>query len=88
MVEIAVTLTDDGASLALAWTYPAGAESPVIISGGRRGQPLRAFQELPAGTGGYVVHGLDPAADFCFRISVAYSPTLVGAATPVCTDRG
>ena len=59
----------------------------MIISGGRRGRPLRAFQQLPAGTGEYVVHGLDPAADFCFRVAVAYSPTLVGAATPVCTDR-
>ena len=82
-----VTLRDDGASLALTWSYPAGAESPVIISGGLRGQPLRAFEQLPAGTGEYVVHGLDPAADFCFRVAVAYSPTLVGAATPVCTDR-
>ncbi|MFC6020116.1 tetratricopeptide repeat protein [Plantactinospora solaniradicis] len=82
-----VTLADDRGSVTLAWTYPAGAEGPVVVAGGRVGQELRAFQELPAGSTGYVVYGLDRQTNYCFSVAVVYSVAVVGRAEPVCTGR-
>jgi hypothetical protein len=82
-----VTLVDDRGSVTLAWTYPAGAEGPVVVAGGRVGQELRAFQELPGGSTGYVVYGLERQTNYCFSVAVVYSVTVVGRADPVCTER-
>ncbi|WP_422770295.1 tetratricopeptide repeat protein [Plantactinospora sp. WMMC1484] len=82
-----VTLDDNRSSVTLGWSYPTGAPGPVVLAGGRAGQQLRPFQELPAGSTGYVVYGLDERGDFCFSVSVVYSPDVVGEAEPVCTDR-
>jgi hypothetical protein len=83
----AVTLRDTRDSVALTWTYPPGAEGPVVVSGGRTGQESRALQELPAGTTSFTVYGLNRSTDYCFIVAVVYSVDLVGRATPVCTAR-
>lgn len=83
----AVTLSDNRTSVSLAWAYPPGAEGLVVVAGGRTGQELRPFEELPGGSTGYVVYGLDSQTNYCFAISVVYSATVVGRAEPVCTDR-
>ncbi|MFF5176258.1 tetratricopeptide repeat protein [Micromonospora sp. NPDC000089] len=83
-----VSLRDRQDSIALGWTYPAGAPGPVVISGGRADQDPRAFQELPAGTTSYVVYGLDRTTDYCFTVAVVWSKSSVARADRVCTDRG
>ena len=75
-----VTLVDAGDSVTLRWTYPAGAEGPVVVSAGQATQPPRAIQELPAGTASYVVYGLPPGTDYCFVVSVVYSTQTIGRA--------
>ncbi|SCL31753.1 Tetratricopeptide repeat-containing protein [Micromonospora nigra] len=82
-----VTLRDNRDNVALRWTYPAGAEGPVVISGGRRGQPQSAFADLPAGSTSFVVHGLNRSTDYCFTVAVAWSTDTVARADEVCTAR-
>ncbi|SCF36425.1 hypothetical protein GA0074696_4885 [Micromonospora purpureochromogenes] len=82
-----VTLRDRRDNIALDWEYPAGAEGPVVISGGRAGQDPRAFQELPAGTNSFVVYGLDRTNDYCFTVAVVWSTDTVARAAEVCTRR-
>ncbi|HEY6594445.1 MAG TPA: tetratricopeptide repeat protein [Asanoa sp.] len=83
----AVTLVDGGDLVTLRWSYPRGAKGPVVVSGGRKGQPAQAFQDLPAGSTSYVVYGLDRGSDYCFVVGVVYSRQTVGRAAPVCTRR-
>jgi hypothetical protein len=83
----AVVLRDARDSVTLEWAYPAGAEGPVLISGGRTGQQRRAFQQMAAGSTNYVVYGLNERADYCFTVAVVYSADVVAAAPPVCTAR-
>jgi hypothetical protein len=83
----AVRLRDNRDSVSLTWTYPKGAEGPVLISGGRTGQDPRAFQQLPAGAADYVVYGLNEQSDYCFTVAVVYSTERIAASAPVCTSR-
>lgn len=83
-----VSLRDDRDTVTLTWTYPTGAEGPVVVSGGRVGQDQRAYQELPAGATNYIVYGLDQGTDYCFTVTVVHSTEVVGRAEPVCTKRG
>ncbi|MFB9239917.1 tetratricopeptide repeat protein [Plantactinospora siamensis] len=82
-----VKLKDSGDSVTLSWVYPAGAEGPVVIAGGRRGQQPQAFQDLPAGTHNFTVYGLSTAQDYCFTVGIAYSADTVGRSRQVCTNR-
>lgn len=82
-----VRLTDRRDSVSLQWAYPADAEGPVLVSGGRTGQPARVFQQLPAGTADYVVYGLNEQQNYCFTVAVAYSTDRIAASVPVCTKR-
>ncbi|MEU2615036.1 tetratricopeptide repeat protein [Micromonospora sp. NPDC007271] len=82
-----VRLTDRRDSILLRWTYPAGAEGPVVIAGGRAGQEQRTFVELPAGTDSYTAYGLDRSTDYCFTIALVWSTDTVARAAPVCTRR-
>lgn len=82
-----VKLSDSAGSLTLTWVYPAGASGQVVLSAGRPGQPRRTFQTLPAGTSQFTVYGLAQDTDYCFGVAVAYSPTVVKTAPPVCTAR-
>ncbi|MFI5892482.1 fibronectin type III domain-containing protein [Actinoplanes sp. NPDC051513] len=82
-----VKLKDNRDSVALSWAYPADAEGPVLVSGGRSGQPLRAFQQLPAGAADYMVYGLNETQNYCFKVSVVYSTDRIAASAPVCTQR-
>jgi hypothetical protein len=84
---VGVKLRDAADSVTLEWTYPGGAEGPVLISGGRSGQAQRAFQQLPAGSATYVVYGLNDRANYCFTVSVVYAADRVSEAPPVCTTR-
>jgi hypothetical protein len=82
-----VKLRDNRDSVSLTWGYPKGSEGPVLVSGGRSGQELRAFQQLPAGTTDYVVYGLNASTDYCFTVAVVYTVDRVAASKPVCTKR-
>jgi hypothetical protein len=82
-----VKLVDNRNSITLTWTYPAGAKAPVRIAGAPEGQQQRAFQDLPAGSSSYVVHGLAQDTDFCFTVSVVYSAKVIGRAPAICTAR-
>ena len=83
-----VALRDVAGGVTLQWRYPSGAEGPVLISGGRTGQPRQAFQQLPAGSTTYVVYGLNERENYCFTVSVVYSVDSIAASEPVCTARG
>ncbi|MFG3599943.1 tetratricopeptide repeat protein [Micromonospora chersina] len=82
-----LTLTDRRDSIVLSWTYPAGAEGPVVVAGGRSGQPQRTFLTLPAGSADYIAYGLDRTTDYCFTVAVVWSTDTVARTTPVCTKR-
>ncbi|MEW2330014.1 tetratricopeptide repeat protein [Micromonospora chersina] len=82
-----LTLTDRRDSIVLSWTYPAGAEGPVVVAGGRSGQPQRTFLTLPAGSVDYIAYGLDRTTDYCFTVAVVWSTDTVARTTPVCTAR-
>ncbi|MEU9510677.1 tetratricopeptide repeat protein [Micromonospora sp. NPDC048170] len=83
-----VTLRDNRDNVALRWTYPAGGEGPVVISGGRAGQAQTAFANLPAGTTAFVVYGLNRSTDYCFTVAVVWSTDTIARAQEVCTRRG
>lgn len=83
-----VGMRDNRDSVTLTWTYPAGAEGQVLISGGSSDQEPRAFMTLPAGSNSFVAYGLDQSIDYCFTVAVVYSADVIGQAAPVCTDRG
>ncbi|MGR6318182.1 tetratricopeptide repeat protein [Micromonospora soli] len=83
-----VRLTDRRDSIVLSWTYPAGAEGPVVIAGGRSRAEQHTFQELPAGTDSYIAYGLNRSIDYCFTVAVVWSTDTVARAAPVCTRRG
>jgi hypothetical protein len=82
-----VRLQDNRDSVTLRWTYPKGAEGPVLVSGGRTGQQPRAFQQLSAGSADYVVYGLNETQNYCFTVAVAYSTDRIAASAPVCPAR-
>ncbi|MEV4636686.1 fibronectin type III domain-containing protein [Actinoplanes sp. NPDC049548] len=87
LAPVDVKLRDNRDSVSLTWRYPKGSEGPVLISGGRRGQEQRAFQQLPAGTTDYTVYGLNEQNDYCFTVAVVYTVDKVAASQPVCTAR-
>ncbi|MET7472057.1 tetratricopeptide repeat protein [Micromonospora sp. NPDC005686] len=81
------TLTDRRDSIVLSWTYPAGAEGPVVVAGGRAGQPQGTFATLPAGSADYIAYGLDRTTDYCFTVALVWSTDTVARTGPVCTTR-
>ncbi|MCW3839114.1 tetratricopeptide repeat protein [Micromonospora yasonensis] len=83
-----VRLADRRDSIVLSWTYPAGAEGPVVIAGGRSRDTQHTFEELPAGTDSYIAYGLSRTQDYCFTVAVVWSTDTVARAAPVCTRRG
>ncbi|MEV1331648.1 tetratricopeptide repeat protein [Micromonospora costi] len=82
-----VSLRDNRDNVTLRWTYPAGGEGPVVVSGGRAGQPKSALTDLPAGTGSFIIYGLNSSLDYCFTVAVVWSTDTVAAADEVCTRR-
>ena len=82
-----VQLRDNRDSVTLTWTYPKDSEGPVLISGGRRGEAQRAFQQLPAGSSDYMVYGLNEQLNYCFTVAVVHSTDKVAASEVVCTAR-
>jgi hypothetical protein len=82
-----LALRDGHDQVTLTWVYPNGVDGPVVVSGGRKGQQLRAFQTLDPGTSSYTVYGLADRSDYCFSVAIAYSTDVVLAAEPVCTAR-
>ena len=82
-----VRLRDNRDSVTLTWRYPKGSEGPVLISGGRKGEPQRAFQQLPARSADYVVYGLSEQLNYCFTVAVVHSADRVAASPVVCTTR-
>ncbi|MTK01631.1 tetratricopeptide repeat protein [Micromonospora sp. CP22] len=82
-----LSLRDNRDSVTLRWTYPAGAEGPVIVSGGRDGQPQNPFADLPAGSDSFVVYGLNRSLDYCFTVAVAWSADTIARSDEVCTKR-
>ncbi|MEU8813456.1 fibronectin type III domain-containing protein [Actinoplanes sp. NPDC048796] len=82
-----VRLRDNRDSVVLQWTYPQDAEGPILVSGGRAGQDPKPFQQLPAGSGDYVVYGLNENLNYCFTVAVAYSSNRIATSAPACTKR-
>ncbi len=82
-----LALTDNGDSLAVTWTYPSGANGPVIVSAAFAGEPMRAMQSLPAGAQTYTLPVQDKQRDYCVTVTVAYSSEKIVTAPPVCTKR-
>ena len=80
-------LRDNRDSVLLQWAYPRGSEGPILVSGGRAGQPQKPFQQLPAGSSDYVVYGLNESLNYCFTVAVAYSSANIAKSVPVCTRR-
>lgn len=83
----AVRLRDDRDSVELRWTYPAGADGPVVIAGGRSGQQPRALTTLPPGSTTWAVGELDRGDDYCFTVAVVWSADSIGRSREVCTRR-
>ena len=83
----AVALRDNRDNVVLRWTYPAGGEGPVVISGGRAGQTQNAFANLPAGTTEFIVYNLNRSTDYCFTVAVVWSADTIARSRAVCTDR-
>jgi hypothetical protein len=82
-----LTVRDGWDSVTLSWSYPGGAEGPVLVAGGRTGQEQRAFETLAPGSTSYTLHGLDRRADYCFTVAVVYSADAVARSPQVCTTR-
>jgi hypothetical protein len=80
-------LQDNRDSVSLTWKYPKGSEGPILISGGRTGQPQRAFQQLPAGTTNYIVYGLNDQLDYCFTVAIVYATDRIAKSPQLCTTR-
>lgn len=83
-----LSLDEAAEHVTVRWRYPAGAQGPVIVSGGRAGQQRHALQTLPAGSTEYAVYQLDADTDYCFTVSVVYSVDDVAVSEPACTARG
>jgi hypothetical protein len=82
-----LALRDGFDSVTLVWTYPSGAEGPVLVAGGRTGVQRQALQTLAPGTTTLTMYGLDERADYCFTVAVVYSTDSVARSAPVCTSR-
>ncbi|WP_229401359.1 tetratricopeptide repeat protein [Micromonospora okii] len=82
-----VRLSDDRERIALRWTYPAGANGPVVITGARSGQQPRPLATLPPGSTSWSVEELDRTGDYCFTVAVVWSADHVGRSREVCTRR-
>ncbi|MEV1146939.1 tetratricopeptide repeat protein, partial [Micromonospora sp. NPDC049799] len=83
----ALALRDNRDSVVLRWTYPAGGEGPVVISGGRAGQTPNAFANLPAGTTEFIAYNLNRSTDYCFTVGVVWSADTIATSKAVCTKR-
>jgi hypothetical protein len=79
-------VNDTGDSVTLSWTYPPGATGPVVISAAQPGREPRVIGERPAGTSGYVIHGLPRDTNFCFSVGVRHGADVSEAPTK-CTAR-
>jgi hypothetical protein len=81
---------DNGTSVTVAWTDPAGGTRSYLavayLSGSDQAEE---YKEVPSGSAQMSVTftELDASEDYCFTIGVIYSVTEVSAAPPVCTHR-
>ncbi|BCJ41954.1 hypothetical protein GCM10010168_88500 [Actinoplanes ianthinogenes] len=82
-----VTLRDNHTGVSLSWTNPAGASGPLVISGGRAGQPAAEVERLSPGATDYQVYSLNERANYCFTVAVRTAGGKLLAADPVCTAR-
>ncbi|GAA4590569.1 hypothetical protein BJY16_009279 [Actinoplanes octamycinicus] len=82
-----VTLRDNHTGVSLSWTTPAGATGPVVITGGRTGQPPAEVERLSPGATDYQVYSLNEQANYCFTVAVRAADGRLLAAAPVCTVR-
>jgi hypothetical protein len=82
-----VALKDDGTSITVTWSDPTGGTGAVLVSVAKAGQPTGPVRTLPPGTRVDVLTGLDPTADYCVVLAVAYADDVATPATRVCTQR-
>ncbi|WIM95028.1 fibronectin type III domain-containing protein [Actinoplanes oblitus] len=82
-----VTLRDNRTGVSLSWTVPSGATGPVVISGGRAGQPPAEVERLSPGATDYQVYRLDEQANYCFTVALRAADGRLRPAAPVCTAR-
>jgi hypothetical protein len=83
-----LAVADERDRLRVTWSYPDGAAAAVVLSLAPAGEPMRAWQSLPAGAETVTVPGLDPRRDYCVTVTLAYSADVTVMSPPVCTDRG
>jgi tetratricopeptide repeat protein/fibronectin type III domain protein len=82
-----LSLRDTGGSVTLTWADPAGGRTSFVVLGGRSTELPRAFVTLPGGQTTYTVNGLNPQADYCFRVAAVYATDRLAMSAPVCTAR-
>jgi hypothetical protein len=82
-----VVLHDEGTSVTVTWSDPTDGTGAVLLSVTKVGQPAGPLSNLPPGTHEHRITGLDPAADYCVTLAVAYAQDTVAQAVQVCTHR-
>jgi hypothetical protein len=81
-------LRDDGTSITVTWTDPTGGAVPFIVMGGRSDTAPNFVGSVESGKTSYPVHGLSPAANYCFLVLAVYSSQSTVPSELACTRRG
>lgn len=82
-----LSLRDNAGSVTLTWGDPSGGKASFIVLGGLASGSPRAFATLPTGQSAYTVNGLNPQAEYCFRVAAVYSVDQLIPSGSVCTTR-
>ncbi|GAB3177755.1 hypothetical protein FHX75_11138 [Micromonospora palomenae] len=80
-------LRDDGTSVTITWSDPAGGGVPFMVAGGRAGKALGVMATIDPGQTTYTVNGLSSTVDYCFTVLAVYSTDAFATSGQVCTDR-
>ncbi|WP_374103903.1 hypothetical protein [Micromonospora sp. U56] len=83
----ALKLRDDGTSVTITWSDPAGGGVPFMVAGGRAGKALGVMATVDPGQTSYTVNGLSSTVDYCFTVLAVYSTDAFATSGQVCTDR-
>ncbi|MEU4427883.1 fibronectin type III domain-containing protein [Actinoplanes sp. NPDC024001] len=82
-----VRLDDQGATVAVSWTDPAGGQIPFMITMGRPGEPLKPVASTGAGETSFRMTGLNVGLDYCFAVVAVYATDRFAASEQACTRR-
>lgn len=82
-----VRLVDNGTSVTLRWTDPAGGTVQFVIRGGPVGGSPLPLRDVGRGTTTLTYGGLDRGTNYCFLVAAVYTVNNVATAPRVCTTR-